>query len=213
MTVAGSINANPSADDLALGERLSIMQGRVLGPSDVAKPLNAAGIQFVLVGGHAINAWTNEPRATVDIDIIAEKPTRARDVLAAAFPDLTIEEHPVVIRFKDQTHEAIDIIRPESSPLFKRVLKLAQPIAVGVIEIRIPEREAMLALKFAAFVMPTRRMEDRYIDARDFMLVAKSPQPLDETKLRELGELVYAGGGSELLKLVEDARAGRRLEF
>ena len=28
-----------------------------------------------------------------------------------------------------------------------------------------------------------------------------------------LGELVYPGGGEEILKLVADARAGKRLEF
>ena len=31
--------------------------------------------------------------------------------------------------------------------------------------------------------------------------------------LRELGDLVYAGGGAFVVKLVADARAGRRLEF
>lgn len=203
----------PSAADLTLGERLSLMQGRTLTPSDVAKPLIAAGLKFVLVGGHAINAWTGEPRATIDIDIIAERPAKARDVLRAAFPQLSVEEHPVVIRFKDAAMEAIDIIRPDSSPLFKRVLKLTHTVKLGGLEVLIPQQEAALALKFAALVMPTRRLEDRYIDARDFILVAKSLAAPDETKLAELGELAFTGGGNELLKLVADARAGRRLEF
>jgi hypothetical protein len=92
-------------------------------------------------------------------------------------------------------------------------LKLTKSIQLGEIDILVPEQEAMLALKFAAMVMPTRRLEDRYIDARDFLLIAKSIATPDLTKLAELGELVYAGGGRELLKLVDDARAGRRLEF
>ncbi|MGH7179899.1 MAG: hypothetical protein ACREJC_21160 [Tepidisphaeraceae bacterium] len=36
---------------------------------------------------------------------------------------------------------------------------------------------------------------------------------LDEKKLTELGELVYSRGGKGLLKLIADARAGKRLEF
>lgn len=189
------------------------MQGRPITPTEVAKPLIAAGLKFVLVGGHAINAWTGEPRATVDIDIIAERPARARDALHAAFPHLTVEEHPVVIRLRDEAMEAIDIIRPESSPLFKRVLKLTRAVRLGEVDVQIPMQEAVLALKFAALVMPSRRLEDRYVDARDFILVAKSITAPDEEKLAELGELAFAGGGSELLKLVADARAGRRLQF
>lgn len=189
------------------------MQGRILTPSAVAKPLDDAGLKFVLVGAHAVNAWTGRARATVDIDIIAEKPSRARDALQLAFPDLTVEEHPVVIRFKDAKLEAIDIIRPESSPLFKRVLKLTHPVQLGDRQIHIPEQEAVLALKFAAMAMPTRQIEDRHIDARDFIMVAKLIPSPDEAKLSELGELAYTGGGTELLKLVADARAGKRLEF
>ena len=189
------------------------MQGRILTPSAVAKPLDDAGLKFVLVGGHAVNAWTGRARATVDIDIIAEKPARARDALKQAFPELTVEEHPVVIRFKDEKLEAIDIIRPESSPLFKRVLKLTHSVQLGDSQVHIPQQEAILALKFAAMAMPTRQLEDRHIDARDFIMVAKLIAAPDEALLNELGELAYTGGGKDLLKLVADARAGRRLEF
>ncbi len=213
MIFTATIAPGPSADDLLLGERLSQMQGRVLTPSDVVAPLNNARLKFVLVGGHAINAWTGEPRATVDIDLIAEKPNRARDVLHVAFPHLVIEEHPVVIRFKDAAMEAIDIIRPQSSPLFKAALQLTTPVRLGDAEVHIPQREAVLALKFAALVMPTRRLEDRYVDARDFILVAKAISVPDESKLAELGEMAFSGGGKQLLKLVTDARAGRRLDF
>jgi hypothetical protein len=213
VTVALARTSNPSADDLAIGERLCVMQGRMLSLSEVVKPLLDAGEEFVLVGGHAVNAWTGEARATVDVDIVARHPDKARDLLSKAFPQLTVEEHPVVIRLKDAKLEAIDIIRPKSSPLFERVLNLTRPISLGGVEILVPEQEAMLALKFAAMIMPSRRLEDRYIDARDFLLIAKSIVTPDVKKLAELGELVYVGGGSGLLKLVEDARAGRRLEF
>ena len=93
------------------------------------------------------------------------------------------------------------------------MLKLTQAVRLGDVDVLIPMQEAVLAWKFAALVMPSRRLEDRYVDARDFILVAKSITAPDEEKRAELGEMACAGGGSELLKLVADARAGRRLEF
>ena len=36
---------------------------------------------------------------------------------------------------------------------------------------------------------------------------------VDEAALKDLGELLYAGGGADVLKRVIDARAGRWLEL
>src|SRR5438477_8521834 len=111
------------AEDLSLSEKLSRMQGQEIGPSDVVKALQRAKVRHVLVGAHAISAWARDPRATIDVDVIASRPAQARKVLAEAFPGLTIEEHPVVIRFKRDGREVIDVIRPTSSPIFKAALK------------------------------------------------------------------------------------------
>jgi hypothetical protein len=53
---------------------------------------------------------------------------------------------------------------------------------------------------------------DKYQDARDFITVAEQPREADLALLRELGELLYGGGGEELLKHLNNARAGRRLD-
>jgi len=75
-----------------------------------------------------------------------------------------------------------------------------------------PEREMAIASKFAGIVSKTRQLADKYQDAHDFMCIAlRAPNDLE--KLRRLGELVYAGGGDEIVKLVEDARAGRDLKL
>lgn len=201
------------ADDLAMGMRLSMSQGREIQPIDIFKILNAAGLKAVLIGAHAVNVRTGRPRATVDVDLVAAKPKNVVQALQLAFPHLVLEDHPVVYRFKDDRREAIDVIKPRSSPLFARILKLTEEIEVDGIPLRIPDIEAMLALKFASMVTPTRQIEDRYADARDFILVAKGASSLIEPKLDELGELVFPGGGKNLLKLVADARAGRRLDI
>jgi hypothetical protein len=200
-------------DDLLRGQRLGIMHGRDIQPVDIFRILNAAKLTAVLVGAHAVNARTGEPRTTMDVDLVAARPKKVAAELARAFPMLSVEDHPVVIRFKDDKHEAIDIIKPSSSPLFKKVLNSTEQLKVEGVKITIPSYEATIALKFASMIGPARRLADKYTDARDFILLAKQAKQLSESRLSHLGELVYVGGGKELLKLFGDARAGRRLEF
>jgi hypothetical protein len=200
-------------DDLLRGQRLGIMHGRDIQPVDIFRVLNAARLGAVLVGAHAVNARTGEPRTTMDVDLIGERPKKVAAELARAFPMLSVEDHPVVIRFKDDKHEAIDVIKPSSSPLFKKVLGSTEELKVEEVRITIPSLEAIIALKFASMMGPARRLADKYTDARDFVLLSKQTRKSSAPKLSYLGELVYKGGGKEILKLVDDAKAGRRLEF
>lgn len=200
-------------DDLNLSERLSKMQGQEIGPSDVVKILQRAGVKHVLVGAHAISAWAGDPRATIDVDLIAARPSQAQKVLAEAFPELTVEEHPVVIRFKREGREAIDVIRPISDPIFKEALKHSVKVRIGRMNIDVPRLEMALALKFSAMISLTRQTKDKYQDAHDFIAMAQHNPMIDYAKLKAFGEIVYPGGGPEILKLVDDAKAGRRLEF
>jgi hypothetical protein len=188
-------------------------QGSEIQPLEVFRVLNSAKLKAVLVGAHAVNARTARPRATLDIDLVAEKPSRVAEVLALQYPHLKMQDDPVVIRFKHEQREAIDIIKPQSSPLFARVLKCTEQLVVQNVVITIPDVEAIVALKFASMISPTRRIEDKYADGRDFIMIVKAAAALNEHKLAELGELVYTGATKELLKHVADARAGRRLEF
>ena len=48
----------------------------------------------------------------------------------------------------------------------------------------------------------------------DFMHIVTVNAEIDLVLLEELGELVYAGGGAEILKLVADVRrAGKLIQF
>jgi hypothetical protein len=71
-----------------------------------------------------------------------------------------------------------------------------------------------LATKYAAMVFPNRPIGRKYTDAGDFVeIVQHNYDEIDRRKLRRFGELVYPGGGSELLRFVEDAKAGRKLQI
>jgi hypothetical protein len=213
MTVPAANRTTGLAEELRLSERLSRMQGQEIGPSDVIRVLQSAGVEHVLVGAHAISALAGDPRATMDVEVIAEHPERARDALAAAYPDLRVEEHPVAIRFKRENREAIDIIRPSSSPVFRAALQHTRRVPMADVQAVVPTLEMALALKFAAMVSIGRQVKDRYQDAHDFIALVERAGSAEDQTLSRLGELVYPGGGQEILKLVADARAGRRLEF
>ena len=203
-----------TADDIAQGARLAKMAKRDIGPAEVAGVLNRAKLKYVLVGAHAANGYLGRPRNTVDVDVIVQFPKKASAVVALAFPDLKMVDTAVVVRFKRADgEEAIDLMKPVGSPLWRELLKIAVPVNVEGTVIRIPPLEGVLAAKFSAMASPHRRLADKMIDGGDFMRIVESNASINEDLLEGLGNLVYAGGGKEILKLVADARAGRRLEF
>lgn len=190
------------------------MQKRDIGPADVADVLNKAKLKYVLVGAHAANGYLGRPRTTVDVDVIVQFPKKASKAIAGAFGELTMLDTPVVIRFtRPDGEEAIDVIKPIGSPLWTRLLKIAITIRVESTLVRIPPVEGVLAAKFAAMSSPHRRHLDKQQDALDFARIITVNEQINLSPLEELGELVFSGGGSLILKLLNDARAGRRLEF
>jgi hypothetical protein len=181
-------------------------------PHDVITVLNAAGVDFVLMGAHAMGGWFEEPRATKDVDVLIKKGHHRRAIKAiqAAFPGLEMRDSPVVTRFADPTLNqiVIDLMKPMHE-LHVAVFK--QTIAVGETH-RIPQLEMALACKFAAMVSPYRETRRKQQDAVDFAtIVERNKERIDREELRRLGDLVYPDGGKEMLGYVDDAIAGRQL--
>jgi predicted nucleotidyltransferase len=207
------IRTPKTAEDIALGVTLARMHGRTISLSDVARVLRTAGVTYVVVGDHAANGYTGKPRTTVDVDVIVQFPQKAAKAVAAAFPHLTMHDTAVVIRFMDEEREAIDLMKPSSSPLWAALLKQNREVEVDGIPVTIPLLEGMLAAKFAAMSSLNRGHGDKLIDAGDFTHIVEANATIDLDLLAELGELVFSGGGPFIRRLVGDVRAGRRLEF
>jgi hypothetical protein len=202
------------AQDIAQGARLSKMHGRDITPLKVVQVLDAAQIAYVLVGAHAVNGYTGAPRATTDVDVVVRFPKKATLVLLRAFPELTPRDTPVVTRLARPDGEyAIDVMKASTSPLWQKMLKIARPVRMGKISLRIPPVEGVLAAKMAAMASPHRHIAKKMIDGGDFIQIVQVSERIDSRLAKELGELVYPGGGKEILKLIADALAGRRLEF
>ncbi len=186
----------------------------MISPEDVISVLSEAGVRFVLMGNYGITGWRLERRASEDVDVLVRTRDhrKAVDVIRKAFPDLQMKDSPVVTRFIEPATEIalIDLMKP-NQPLFKDAFKQTVLVEEGY---RIPNLELALASKFAAMVSPNRADEKKFLDAADFTsIVKKNRSAIHPRRLRRLGELVYPGGGAEITELVENIKAGRRIEF
>lgn len=194
---------------------LTAMQAEyTVSPLDVIRILNRERVSFVLVGLHGLSGWMNEPRGTEDVDVVValrqiKKATRG---LHTAFPHLVVEDHEVVVRFRDPERNkvVIDLMKPVQT-LYRETFKHVHEVSAKGERYRIPSLEMALAMKFGAMLSPNRADEDKFQDAHDFIRMVKTNKDIDVPRLGELGELVFGGGGARLTEMVRQVKAGERL--
>src|SRR5262249_9768238 len=118
-------------------------------PAEVISVLNAAGIQFMLIGAHGLVGWIGAPRATQDVDVVValRHQKKAVRALLAAFPHLQADELEVVTRLRDpQTKQAvIDVIKP-TEPLYRSALKHTESVSSQGQTYKVPTLEMAIAL-------------------------------------------------------------------
>jgi hypothetical protein len=186
-----------------------------IAPLDVITVLNREKISFVLVGAYGLAGWTQKPRATEDVDVIVagRQHKKAVRALLAAFPDLDADEQEVVTRFRHRNTRtvAIDVMKPNQ--LYRAAFKHTVRVKMGHQRYRIPSLEMALAMKFAPMISLTRQDPDKLQDAADFSRIVLANPDIDLKALSALAELVYSGGGREIVELVRRVRAGERLQL
>jgi hypothetical protein len=185
-------------------------------PIQVIRVLRAIGVKFMLIGAHGLGGWTGAPRATQDVDVLVGQRgyKKAVKALLAAFPHLEADDQEVVTRLCDpETGQVvIDVIKP-NQPLYRVGFKHTHTVEVEGERYEVPSLEMALAMKFGPMVSPNRPIDRKYQDAADFIRMAKTNADIDMEQLAELGELVYPGGGKEIVQFVAQARAGERLKL
>ena len=62
-------------------------------------------------------------------------------------------------------------------------------------------------------VSPFRDPLDKMQDGVDFGRMVRPNPRIDLAKLARLGNIVYPGGGNEIVEMVRRVRAGERLEY
>ena len=185
-------------------------------PAQVIRVLNANEISFVLVGLHGLSAWMREPRGTKDVDVIvaAKHVKKAVRALLAAFDSLEAVDLEVVTRLKDKATGdiLIDVMKPVQQPT-RSVFKNNVVVKEKGQTYRIPTLEMGLVLKFAPMISLNRADEDKHQDAHDFIRMVKNNVEINLDTIEKLGDLVYIGGGNEIVELVRKVRAGEKLEL
>lgn len=185
-------------------------------PLEVIRVLNAAKVRFMLLGAHGLGGWMGKARATEDVDVLVgtrghKKAVRA---LLAAFPHLQADDHEVVTRLRDPETGAVVIdVMKTNQPLYRDALKHTHTVESGGQRYQIPSLELALTTKFAAMISLTRADRDKFQDVRDFMYIVDTNPNIDLTKLHALGQLVYNGGGDEIVEKVRQVRAGEKMSL
>lgn len=183
-------------------------------PAEIIPLLEHAGVDYVLVGAHGISVWREEPRATQDVDLLIPSGHRekAGAALLRAHPDWERAKYWEVWRFLHLGKVVVDVVLART-PFQKAILKDALRVEVQGQAIKVLSVESALAMKFNAMLALNREYAKKYLDASDFLSVLRGRKNVDLDKLRKLGDLLGEDGGGELLKMVRDARAGRKLEI
>jgi hypothetical protein len=86
-------------------------------------------------------------------------------------------------------------------------------VTTGKETYRVPTLEMALTCKFAPMISLARVDKKKLVDAADFIDIVEKNADIDLEKLEELGEVVYHGGGKEILELVRRVCSGEKLEL
>jgi hypothetical protein len=201
-------------------QKSSILSGqqmeKVIPPETVVRVLNEAKISFVLVGAYGLAGWRKEGRATEDVDVVValRQVKKAVNVLCTAFPHLEAVDLPVVVRLRDHETKdvAIDVMKPLQPP-YRDVFRNTHTVTSGGQTFRVPSLEMAIVMKFSAMTSLYRAEEDKHRDAHDFIRMVKQNPEYDKNKLMELGSLLYADGGKDVVELARKAGAGETLNL
>lgn len=186
----------------------------MLSPAEVIPVLTTAKVEFMAMGLYGLTGWLKKPRTTEDFDILTPKKhtKKAVEALCGAFPSLKAKDTPVVVRLFEGGEAVVDVMKPHH-PVFLEALQRTTKGVIAGHKVNVPTLEMALTLKFFSMTSAGRAADRQFQDAADFMLVVKNNREIDSATLKSLGELCFAGGGAEIVKMVGDVRAGRRLEL
>lgn len=184
-------------------------------PLEVAALFEDNNVSYVLIGGHMLSYYTGTARATVDVDFIIGGADfeRASKAIKKAYAQLKYHDRVYHVTYdtkksRGEDLERIDLMK-DSFPLFSAIVqKYAVVLRDKDQAMKIPTIEAAIALKFAASISPNRGDENKLVDNADLMKLIRAALKIDKNALQALGELVYCGGGQELIAVVNDVKKG-----
>ena len=189
-------------------------------PLEVAALFESENVSYVLIGGHMLSYYTGTARATVDVDFIIGGADfeRASKAIHKAYAQFKHHDRIYHVTYDTKNPDAkdperIDLVK-DGFPLFRAVIqKYCVTLRTKKHVVKIPTIEAAIALKFAASISPNRGDENKPVDNTDLLRLIRTTPKLDEKALLALGDLIYRGGGKELVAIVEDVRQGKAISL
>jgi hypothetical protein len=124
---------------------------------------------------------------------------------------LEAKELKVVTRLnrRGATDVLIDVMKPLE--LYREAFKHTHTVTRGKVSFRVPSLEMALAMKFGPMTSRNRDQAKKLVDIHDFIVMVRANAEIDLDRLAQLGEMVYAGGGDEVLEFVRKTRTGEQL--
>ncbi|MEK7415201.1 MAG: hypothetical protein AAB263_17995 [Planctomycetota bacterium] len=163
-------------------------------PATIAALLNHAGIDFVIIGAHALGVHTKEPRATNDVDIVVDDVPGAVAVLKSIKPRTRVLDLGAEVgkRITDaKGNELIDVLYPTGGVRGALFDNRTQVMLSGH-KAFIPTLNAMLALKWLAMFSPSRSYPKRVQDRADFLRIIELHPKLNITPVAKLVAKAHA---------------------
>jgi hypothetical protein len=185
-------------------------------PLDVLARLDRAGVRSVLVGSHGIGGWMQEQRAARETAVLvaAGNHRKAVRALLTAFPHLRPQVHEVGTKLCDPDPQGVVInVLKAVEPILRKTLVRAVAVRARRRSYLIPSLETALALEFGPMIRLPWSDADKYMHAHDFLCILKACPDMDLKVLAACGELLYKGGGVEILEDVRRVRAGERMRL
>jgi len=174
----------------------------------VTRLLPEAGVDVVMIGGHAVNHY-GVSRATQDIDFMvaaADEDTVRRILCAEGFTNVAV--HETVLFFNQPgTALRVDFLKVDRKTLDRLLANAKEVEYFGGYGVRVPQLEDLLAMKLFALSSGGARREDK--DFSDIVnLVIENHVPVD-MELRELcqqfaDESLYARLCARIKELQDD---------
>ena len=136
----------------------------------IDKYAKSQGINLVLIGANAVNAYSGSPRFTQDADLLSDNPEAITKFIEAEYPDLDWVELPVVNRFFKNKQEYIDVVKPDSNTMQDALNNTKQ-----FESFTIPTLPMMVILKYASFVSGHRSKQKKLQDEADLIGMIENP--------------------------------------
>jgi len=127
----------------------------------VGRKLPEAGIEFIMIGGHAVNHY-GYSRATIDIDfmIAASDMSVVRSVMKdSGFSNISESENAVFFEYPDIPYR-VDFLQIDSGSM-QKLLAHAERIDYAGISLKVPSLKDLLSMKLFALKHGSERREEK----------------------------------------------------